>query len=239
MKEALRQYGLSEKEIDIYLTCLKSGHVTANRISDLSGIRRSTVYEVLESLKKKGLISSFKKEKKYYFSAANPQTLISLLKEREKSIAEILPDLKKIMTSVHEKPKIELFEGLRGIKGAVEDMLNHNEIKGYGASIVADKVFGSFTANFAMKRVENKVMLKGVLEKNIPSHMLEKDVRKYTQMRTLELFKDHNSAYFIYSDKVIIITLGEELVAMRITNPLFVESQLKIFTFLWDNAKTA
>jgi HTH-type transcriptional regulator, sugar sensing transcriptional regulator len=237
MKEELKSYGLSDKEVNIYLTALKSSSSTANRLSELSGIRRSTVYEILESLKKKGLVSSFMREKKYYFSAAAPETLIKLLKEKEKTIQTILPELKKLIDSIHERPGVELFEGTLGIKGAVEDMLNYKEIHGYGASVVADRVFGSFTANFAKKRVENKVMLKGVMEKNIPSHMLEKDVKKFTQIRTLDTLKDHNSVYFIYGHKIIIITLGQELVAMRITSPLLVESQEKIFNFLWRSAK--
>ena len=56
MEYELKQYGLSEKEIQIYLACLKKGSATTNDLSSLTGIRRSTVYEVIESLKKKSLM---------------------------------------------------------------------------------------------------------------------------------------------------------------------------------------
>ena len=79
MREQLRKYGFSEKEIEIYLACLKLGDSTANRLSEITGIRRSTIYEVIESLKKRGIITSFRKNNKYYFSSIKPNSLINLL----------------------------------------------------------------------------------------------------------------------------------------------------------------
>ena len=237
MKENLRKYGLSEKEVEIYLACIKSGDVTASRLAELSGIRRSTVYEVIESLKKKGLVKSFSKDKKLYFSAVEPSRLIDMLKEKEKLIQAILPDLKQIQGKVAEKPRIELFEGKIGIKNALNDMLNYKEILVYGASVVGDKILGAYTANFAKKRAEKKIIMKAIIEKTIPKHMMEKDVAKITYIKTLDFLKEHNSAYFIYGNKLITVSLGEELIAIKITSPLLVKSQKKIFNFLWKIAK--
>lgn len=237
MKEELRKYGLSEKEIDIYLSSLKAGEATANRLSELSGIRRSTVYEVIESLKKKGLIKSFSKEKKFYFIAAKPNTFIDILQEKERIIQNILPQLQEIEESVAEKPKTEVFEGITGVKNAANDMLNYPEILVYGASNIGDQVLGSYTANFAKKRVEKKIMMRAIIEKKLPKHMMEKDVARYTKIKTQSFLKNHNSVYFIYGSKVLIITLGEELMAVLVTSPSLVESQKKIFEFLWSTAK--
>ncbi|MBS3158284.1 hypothetical protein J4206_03275, partial [Candidatus Woesearchaeota archaeon] len=53
VEEQLREYGLSDKEAKVYLACLKAGVCTANKISILTDLRRSTTYDVLESLKSK------------------------------------------------------------------------------------------------------------------------------------------------------------------------------------------
>lgn len=237
MNEELRSYGLSEKEINIYLTCLKLGDSTTNRLSELSSIRRSTVYEVLESLKKKGLITSFRKEKKSYFTAIRPAGLLNLLKEKERQIQAILPELNQISSSIKEKPKVEMFEGSIGIKNALQEMLNYKEIFVYGASVVGDQVLGSYTANFAKKRVEKKVRMKAILEKNVPKHMIEKDVAAITEIRILPFLKNHNNVYFLYGNKMAVVTLDQELTALRITNNVLVESQKKLFSFMWNNAK--
>ena len=237
MREQLTSYGLSDKEIEVYLACLKSGEATANRLSELSHIRRSTVYEVIESLKKKGLMNSVRKEKKYFFGGVNPNILISLLKEKERQIQSILPDLHELQKSVAEKPRTELFEGTIGIKNAAADMLNYKEICVYGASVVGDQILGAYTANFAKKRVEKGIIMKAVIEKRIPKHMVEKDVAKITKIRTINFLKNHNSVYFIYGSKLLVITLKKELMAIRVTSHGLVESQKMLFNFLWNSAK--
>ncbi|HLC90160.1 MAG TPA: helix-turn-helix domain-containing protein [Candidatus Nanoarchaeia archaeon] len=235
MKDALRKYGLSEKEIGLYLACLKTGSTTANRLSELTNIRRSTVYEVIDSLKHKGLISSFIKNKRFYFSAAKPSILLDLLKDKEKLIRNILPELNQLSFSLVERPKVEVFEGLLGLKTASEDMLDSKEILVYGASHLADKILGPYTTNFSKRRVGKKIKLKAIIEEDIPDHMKEKEVAKYTSIKTSKIFKNHTSVYFIYSGKVLIITFKEELMALRITSPLLVESQKILFDYLWND----
>lgn len=237
MEEELREYGLSEKEVKIYLANLKAGDSTANRLSELTDIRRSTVYEVIESLKKKGIISLHTKEKKMFFTASKPETLISRLKEKEESIKRILPELNSLMNVVSEKPEVQMFEGITGIKNAIDDMLKSKEILVYGATNEGDPIFGSYIPNFAKKRAEKKIMLRAIVEPNVPTHMIEKDVKKYTKIRTLDFLKGHKTAYFIYDDKIIITTLGEELRAMKLKSPMLVESQKMIFEYFWSIAK--
>lgn len=237
MEEELKAYGLSEKEIKIYVSCLKTGSITANRISELTGIRRSTVYEVIESLKKKGLIISFKKEKKYYFEASKPKVLIDSLSEKEKLIRRILPELNKISKSLTEKPTISLYEGKVGIRNAVNEMLNSKEILIYGASKEGDKIFSGYTSNFAQKRVERKILMKAIIEDIPPKHMTEGKVKRYTKIRTLKPFENHKVVYFIYNNNLLICTLGEELIAIKIKSPLLVQSQRIVFEKLWKISK--
>ncbi|MBI2499097.1 hypothetical protein HYV88_02545 [Candidatus Woesearchaeota archaeon] len=235
MKNELINYGLSEKEADIYLACLKAGETTANRLSELTNIRRSTIYEVLENLKKKGIISSLVKNKKYHFRAVKPSSLIDLLKDKERIIKDILPQLNKITESIVGKPKIELFEGSLAIKEAVLDLLNYKEIFVYGGSTLGDELFGTFTANFAKKRASNKIKMKAIIGEKIPEHMLEKDVKNLTEIRRNLLFEEHKSVYFIYGNNLLIVNLGTELTAIKVANnPILIDSQKSIFDNLWN-----
>lgn len=237
MEEELKEYGLSEKEIKIYLSCLKLGSSTANQLSSDAGIRRSTVYEVIDALKKKGLVKLFKKEKKSYFDALKPKILIDLLKEKENAIKKILPSLNELLKLNVEKPEIEIYEGKIGIRNAINEMLNSKEILVYGASQEGDKLFGSFPENFARKRVEKKIMLKAIVEKTPSKHMLDEEIKKFTQIKYLNCFNKHKVAYFIYNNTLLIITLGEEPVAIKIGSPLLVNSQKIVFKELWKIAK--
>jgi HTH-type transcriptional regulator, sugar sensing transcriptional regulator len=237
MKDELRQYGLSTKEAEVYLACLKLGEASAQRIAEITGIRRSTVYEVLTMLKTKGLMTTYRKDKKFYFCAAEPTKLIDRLKEKEAVIQRVLPELEKLQKSLNEKPTIELFEGLIGMKNCIEDMLASKEILVYGASNTGDEIFGSFISNFAQKRGERGINMRAVIEEPIPKHMLNGKAGRLTKVRTQKFLKGHNSAYFLYDNKMIVLTLGQELRAIKITSPLMVESQKEIFEYLWKNGK--
>ena len=75
MYEELKEFGLSENEIKIYIDLLKTGTATANRLSKLSGVKRSTTYDNLNLLVNKGLVSSIIKEKVIYFEAIDPKKM--------------------------------------------------------------------------------------------------------------------------------------------------------------------
>ena len=60
MKEALRNIGFNEIEINIYLELIKIGPQFASIIANRLKINRSSVYSILKTLKDKGLISYYK-----------------------------------------------------------------------------------------------------------------------------------------------------------------------------------
>ncbi len=236
MKEELLAYGLSEKEVDLYLALLKLGDTTANKIAEATKLSRTTIYDVAESLEKKGLIATYKKDKKYYFSANKPDALINRLKEKEQIVQNILPDLKKLQELTGERPITTIYKGTIGLRTAVNEMLEAKEILVYGGGKTADKVFGSYTANFAQKRAEKKIMLKAI-GYDIPEHMTDKKINKYTQTKSLAIFNNHTTTYFLYDNTVLICIYGDEILAIKIESKIFSTSQKQIFNLLWGIAK--
>lgn len=115
--------------------------------------------------------------------------------------------------------------------------VSHKEILMYGASKMGDDIFEHYMENFARKRAQKKIMMKAVLEKGFSGHMADKEIRKYTKVRTLDIFDKHNSAYFIYGDNLLVVNLGNELFATRIKSPILAESQRNVFDLLWRVAR--
>ena len=54
--EVLRDFRLSDYEIRVLLTLISEGELTASEIAEKSGIPRTSVYETVKSLEKKGLV---------------------------------------------------------------------------------------------------------------------------------------------------------------------------------------
>ncbi|MCP5005060.1 MAG: TrmB family transcriptional regulator [Planctomycetes bacterium] len=111
MLQDLIDYGLSEKEANIYLICLKLSEATAIRIAELSNYPRTAVYDLLERLMNLGLISTVITDNKTRFIASDPKTLLFLLEEKKESIKNLLPELNKIHNQIQDKPNAEVFQG--------------------------------------------------------------------------------------------------------------------------------
>jgi sugar-specific transcriptional regulator TrmB len=123
--EKLKDAGLEEKEAAVYAAILELGEATIAKISQKSGIKRSTVYDALDNLKKKGLISQTIRGKRPIFLAENPKKLIDVLDEKKRQLEETMPEILSLMNLLDKKPRIRYFEGLAGIKEVFEDTLRH------------------------------------------------------------------------------------------------------------------
>jgi sugar-specific transcriptional regulator TrmB len=114
---ALETIGLSDKEARVYLAALELGPSTAQLLAAKATVNRPTAYIMIESLTKRGLMSSVQKGGKRFFSAAAPEQLLELtaaqrkdLQKKEDVAREILPDLLRF-ASGKEKPSVRVFEG--------------------------------------------------------------------------------------------------------------------------------
>ena len=78
-EQILKEYGLSDNEIKVYLASLSLGTSKVNEISKKADLLRTTTYEVLKTLVEKGLVSYVIKSGVRYFEAAYPNKLINIL----------------------------------------------------------------------------------------------------------------------------------------------------------------
>src|SRR3989338_6658768 len=97
---SLREAGLTEGEIKVYLALLEIGLSTSGPIIEKSGIARSIIYQILEKLMHKGLVSQITKEKTHYYQASDPQKIIEYIEEKKQlldlhkgEIQKLLPQL--------------------------------------------------------------------------------------------------------------------------------------------------
>ena len=140
LKNELQNIGLNDKEARIYLACLELGPTNIQNIAEKANIKRSTVYEILESLKEKSLMHVTTKGKRKQYLASEPENLLATIKEKEKAARErviadfgktqvlrgpygpyitngkILPQLQSIHNVRGAKPKIRFYEGKEGLR---------------------------------------------------------------------------------------------------------------------------
>ncbi len=121
----LQKLGLSGKEAKVYLAVLELGEGNIQQISKKSGVKRTTVYDIIDSLKEKKLLLELAKNKKVVFSAEDPRKIEGQLDERKETLKKILPELLSITNLLDKKPTIRFYEGDEGIKEVYKDTLNY------------------------------------------------------------------------------------------------------------------
>jgi sugar-specific transcriptional regulator TrmB len=238
--DELRELGLDENEIKVYLACLTEDGSNVLDISKKSGLIRTTVYGVLQSLLKKGLVSKVKKEGIKFFLASSPSELLNILDQKKEKINSIIPELEKIRNSISKTYNIESFEGRNGVKVITNDIISvpNQIVKVIGAG----KKWVEFSETFSMiyyrKKKENNVKTKTILS-DLPE---EKEFIKNRDIKNSEFkfFKGIDvtkTATFIYHDKVAFVSYEENPRGFIIKDKEFNEVQNIFFDNLWNKAK--
>ncbi|PIN94031.1 hypothetical protein COU54_00670 [Candidatus Pacearchaeota archaeon CG10_big_fil_rev_8_21_14_0_10_31_24] len=236
MLQELVNYGLSDKEAKVYITCLETGQATAHRIAELSNLARSTAYDILDRLKSLGLITICVIDNKTNFIANNPEVLLTSLKERKNELEKILPSLNQIYKKIEDKPSAEVFQGKIAIIKIFDEILdNAKELKVLGSQGNALEKIGYHPEQFRLKRIKNKIKIKQLLEISDESKSIKKDT--YTKVRFLKSLKDSKEGIFIFEDLVYHVIFQYEISAIKIKSKDHAKAMNIIFDDLWGKAK--
>lgn len=118
MRNELKNLGLSDKEIDLYLAGLKLGPTTAQRLAEASEIKRPTVYFIIDRLKRLGLVNQSFLRRKKVFEMAPPEKLAKFIEEekeklekKEQGINKIISSLQVMASKSEFASDIKIYEG--------------------------------------------------------------------------------------------------------------------------------
>lgn len=110
-------------EAKVYFSALNLGPTTVLKIARSSGIKRSTVYTIIEELTKSGYMRVEPHGFKNMFAAENPRTLEVELEEKKKRFRDILPVLEALYSQPEGNSVIKYYEGLDSVKGVYLSLL--------------------------------------------------------------------------------------------------------------------
>jgi sugar-specific transcriptional regulator TrmB len=131
----LLKIGLTEGEAKVYLALSKLGSSTVGPIVKESKVAYSNVYDILNRLIDKGIVSFITKNKTKHFQAAPPTTLLEYLKRKEDEISKQKVALKKVLTKIgniqqgKQNQEAEIFLGLKGLRAAYEKLTKNSTKK--------------------------------------------------------------------------------------------------------------
>jgi len=247
--QELKKIGLSDKEAKIYMASLSRGPETAPALAKLSGIVRPTAYVIIDSLLKKGLMSSFVKEKKTFYTAESPEHLLSLIRlqkqeieEREREFAKLIPELEKLANIKGEKPKVRVFEGKEGLKSITEQILKSKSKEIY-SYIPIDLVYGLFTEKDHTERVTQRRIAKKIKSKVFYTTKrgeilkpVDKELLREAKYVPEDKFS-FKAGIDICDDFVAIYTFKGKIMGVIIENDDIANTLKSVFRMCWENNK--
>ncbi len=240
IESILKEYGLSDKESQVYLACTMLGTATVVDISKQCRLPKSTCYDVLNSLIAKGIAGTVLKGKVTYFEAADANQLIQSLERKKKRIEAIMPALRSMKESAIEKPKTTMYEGMSGLKAILDDIIQTGEdVLIIGNFSNFSRVTRHVAPQFIRSRIQKNISCRYLSEESDISKKIKKDDRKeLRETRFLKSLKDSGSEMYIYSKKIAIVTVSKDQpVGVIIENESIAKFQRILFRELWEKAK--
>jgi sugar-specific transcriptional regulator TrmB len=130
IESALKQYGLNQEQISVYLYLIQSGDETPFNISKETRIPRTTVYRILEELRNTGIVTIFKKNNIAHYTAENPRRLLERLKEKEAAVTGIIPAMDTLFQNTGNVPHVKLYVGKNGARTGLDVLYEYFEKEG-------------------------------------------------------------------------------------------------------------
>ena len=235
----LKQYGLNEKQAKIYLTCLELGSSSVQKISKKAELARSSCYEILESLKKQGLISEFKKKTIRYFSAEDPKKIITQAQEKATLLEKALPQFNAIYKKTGDQPTVRFYKGKEGMKLILDEITKEaTELLSFGSVDDLWELLGDYWYTFVKKRIKNKIPARVILRDSVKARERQRlGVKELREVRIMLKDFEHHGIIFIWQNKIAMFSFENEHMALVIENKILAQSQRIMFEMIWEGLK--
>jgi len=238
--EILRKIGLSEGEIRIYRSLLDLGSSPLNKIHEKTGIERRNIYDIINKLIEKGLVTYTEENKKRKFSISHPNKLLGYIEEKKKEldntkneISSSLPEIIEKFNTKKEDINSQIFRGAEGIKAVWDDMLNYKNIYWIGSGMYVPDKFPAFWESWNKRRIKRKV---GTYHLFRFEKRGEVNKNKFPEAKFLpKEFSGAPTVTVIFGNKVAQFLFGENLFVFVIESKELAGNYRTYHKYLWDN----
>ena len=242
----LEKIGLTFQESKVYLTLIELQEAQTGLLCKTTNIASSNIYKILDSLKKKGLISYKLKNNIKVFMPSPPEALNELILEKQKTLDQERKDVINLISNLKVK-KIEkesesnykYYEGITGIKSMWyeinEKMDKEHLIRLYSSKKESyERLIGFYKEHHKLRK--KKEVKERIIFPKEDMKLAKKRKNKYTEIKFMELKNDvewgvaNDMAFFQY------IT-GKVPRGFLIKDKKFSKTFEQVFDQLWKKAK--
>lgn len=238
LEQTLIKAGMDEKQARIYLAGLELGAATVLQISKKSGVKRPTTYVLLDQMVEDGFFTKSAREGRPQYAAADPKDLLRRVHEREEALKASLPELAAIMASTKARPKISIYEGVRGMTQVYDDIFKSPEARWYGSIHEIMKRFPESPQKAIVLAAAKKQFVYDLLSSDPESIEFAKKVSSDTyRVRLLPPGAKFYIGGAIYGNKIAILAVTKDLFGVIIESQEVADSFRTIYDLAWAGAR--
>lgn len=250
----LKALGLTDEESMVYLTLVKLGPSTVLQLSRNTGINRTRIYRLLDTLKKKSAAEELIGENRTMARAVNVESLNFLVKDQEaktRMLSDNLPLISSYLNhfKASQQPgtKVLFYRGREGIRQQVWNTLKtKGELVGYSFRPLTELIGKYYEKwrrewigrNFSMRDIYSDTYLEGKNSVKLKEDSLDSKskyiVSRYISSKILNITHQMD----IYNNVVSVYHWHEgEIFGVEIHNKEIAYSQKQIFEIVWKIAE--
>lgn len=231
----LVEIGLTRNQAKFYLSLLKFPGQTAGELAKRISTDRSFAYDILNSLRDKGLVSYVKKENQRVFFASDPENLLKDLDEKRNKIHGLIERLNSIKPQKKEELSVNVYEGKAGLKAYVMDFLETEKFYTMGggdALSLFEKLkyqYPQYLMKLTTKRIAGKIIT------SEESRTFLKQIYKDSKVK-IKSFANLKSpvSFTIFKDKIAIYSAEEKPFVIIIEDKNISTALKAYFDILWN-----
>jgi predicted transcriptional regulator len=233
----LNDLGLSPTETRVYMASLKLGPTSVQEIAKVAKLSRTAAYDVIAQLQERGLMSTFERGKKKFFSAEEPERAVAYFKGRmhelEEKIETFTRSLGEIkMLSGGERPTVRFFEGREALFALFSDF----------GSLHPKELFELSNVDVVYTKLDPKLLMEArkVLDhSNTKIKMLHRGELRNPRSdaeycRLLPEFGNFEGDFWIYENHIAFVQFIGKMMVVIIESQPFADMAKVLFKAAWS-----
>ncbi|MBS1369993.1 MAG: hypothetical protein HPZ91_08585 [Lentisphaeria bacterium] len=240
--DQLESLGLNGRQAKVYLALLQLGSASAIEIAKTTRFKHPTVYDVLDVLKERRLVSETFEGGRKLFSAENPNQLRLAEEERRRTLEDLLPDLQALYSGGSCRPRVRVYLGPEGMEAVDDELLSVRSGEYFYFGGVREMIQNSSEEH--LSDYYRKRLSRGIWSNAIRIRGREDDL-EYMQNGDQHLRRvrylpkpifENTAGLYLYDDRVAVISALKENYAMIIESGELSLLLKTIWNCMWEIA---
>ena len=247
-QKILSTLGFTHSEIAVYQALIKLKSSTTGPIVQQAHISSGKIYEILNKLIEKGLVTYITKAGRKYFQVTNPKRFYDYIERKEQDLRQTKEQLQEMVASFQqalqtkeETQHAEIFEGREGYKSFSEFCLTilkkETDYCILGVSKEVNDLFGAYNLDWQKQRAKKGVSLRVIYDEDAKPHGKKREKIKLTQVRYLPKYMKTPALIEIFEDYVATVIVVPNPIVFLIKSKEAAQAYREYFNVVWKESK--